>query len=71
MAQLRQLLERDDPAATEFLQHNATMLQAVLGESFAVVQAQVRNFDFELALAQMPERREGDPQDRPIGGQDL
>ena len=71
LAQLRQLLERDDPAATEFLQHNATMLQAVLGESFAVVQAQVRNFDFVLALEQMPERRECDPQDRPIGGQDL
>ncbi len=57
--QLRDLLSQDDPAATEFLQHNATILEAALGDGFATVQAQVRNFDFEQALEHLPEGQGG------------
>jgi two-component system sensor histidine kinase/response regulator len=50
LARLQDLLLRDDPAATEFLQHNATIIQAVTGDAFTALQSRVRNFDFELAL---------------------
>ncbi len=57
--QLRTLLLQDDPAATEFLQHNAIVLERVLGSVFKAVDVHVRNFDFEQALdtmaAVMPE----------------
>lgn len=59
LTQLRDLLSQDDPAATEFLQHNATILEAALGDGFATVQAQVRNFDFEQALEHLPEGQGG------------
>ena len=55
LTQLRDLLSQDDPAAPHFLQHNATILEAALGDGFATVQAQVRNFDFEQALEHLPE----------------
>jgi two-component system sensor histidine kinase/response regulator len=47
---LQGLLERDDPAAPEFFQHNAPVLQHVLGSAFALVQTHTLNFDFEQAL---------------------
>lgn len=50
LARLQDLLLRDDPAATEFLQHNATIIQTVTGDAFTELQSRVRNFDFELAL---------------------
>ena len=59
LTQLRDLLSQDDPAATEFLQHNATILEAALGDGFATVQAQVRNFDFEQALEHLPQSQGG------------
>jgi len=50
---LRGLLEQDDPAATEFFQHNATVLKAVLGNAFKTVEMHTLNFDFEQALEAM------------------
>lgn len=70
-AQLRDLLSQDDPAATEFLQHNATILEAALGDGFATVQAHVRNFDFEQALEHLPEGKGGEPSPGPDSGQAL
>ena len=45
------LLEHDDPAACEFFQHNAALLQSVLGSAFKVVEMHTLNFDFEQAMA--------------------
>ena len=47
---LGHLLARDDPAATDFLQHNASVLKAVLGDAFKVLEMHTLNFDFEQAL---------------------
>jgi two-component system sensor histidine kinase/response regulator len=47
---LRRLLEQDDPAATEFFQHNGVVLKAALGSAFQVVEKHTLNFDFEQAL---------------------
>ena len=71
LTQLRDLLSQDDPAATEFLQHNATILEAALGDGFATVQAQVRNFDFEQALEHLPEGQGGVQSPGPDSGQAL
>jgi len=48
--QLRTLLLQDDPAAAEFLQHNAIVLEAFLDPVFKAVDVHIRNFDFEQAL---------------------
>ena len=50
---LRHLLSQDDPAATEFFQHNASVLKALLGDAFKVVEMHTLNFDFEQALEAM------------------
>lgn len=50
---LRQLLEQDDPAATEFFQHNGVVLKAALGSVFQTVEKHTLNFDFEQALEAM------------------
>jgi two-component system sensor histidine kinase/response regulator len=71
LAQLRALLLRDDAAAPDFLQHNATMLQSALGDAFVPVQARVRNFDFEQALEHIPERSQGSAPDGPSVSQVL
>jgi two-component system, sensor histidine kinase and response regulator len=47
---LRTLLLQDDPAAAEFLQHNAMALEGFLGPAFKAVDVHIRNFDFEQAL---------------------
>ena len=51
---LRELLQNDDPAATEFLQHNSDVLKLALGNAFAQVELHTLNFDFEQGLAAMP-----------------
>lgn len=51
LAQLRSLLEKDDPAAPEFFQHNVQWLETALGSAFAAVEMHTLNFDFEQALA--------------------
>lgn len=48
--QLRTLLLQDDPAAAEFLQHNASVLEGFLDPVFKAVDVHIRNFDFEQAL---------------------
>ena len=53
LERLGRLLARDDPAATDFLQHNANVLKAVLGNAFKVVAIHTLNFDFEQALEAM------------------
>ncbi len=53
LERLGQLLAHDDPAATDFLQHNASVLKAVLGDAFKVVEMHTLNFDFEQALEAM------------------
>ena len=50
---LRHLLEQDDPAATEFFQHNGVLLKAALGSAFQPVEKHTLNFDFEQALEAM------------------
>ena len=50
LQRLRHLLEQDDPAAPEFLQHNGRVLQPLLGAAFVQVQTHIQNFDFEQAL---------------------
>ncbi len=47
---LRGLLERDDAAAPEFFQHNASVLMSALGNAFTLVEMHTLNFDFEQAL---------------------
>ncbi len=49
----RHLLSQDDPAATEFFQHNASVLKALLGDAFKGVEMHTLNFDFEQALEAM------------------
>ena len=71
LTQLRDLLAQNEPAAAEFLKHNATILEAALGDGFAAVQAQVRNFDFEQALEHLPEGQGGEPSPGPDSGQAL
>ena len=58
---LRGLLEQDDPAATEFLQHNANVLKAALGHAFKTVEMHTLNFDFEQALEAMAAASGSDP----------
>ncbi|CAN7549468.1 PAS domain S-box protein [Acidovorax sp. LjRoot194] len=53
LQRLRRLLEQDDPAATEFLQHNGPVLKSALGPAFAQVEVHTLNFDFEQALGAM------------------
>ena len=53
LERLGRLLARDDPAAADFLQHNASVLKAVLGDAFKVVEMHTLNFDFERALEAM------------------
>lgn len=53
LQKLRKLLEQDDPAATEFFQHNGPVLKSALGAAFAPVEAHTLNFDFEQALGAM------------------
>ncbi|MFN4120882.1 PAS domain S-box protein [Acidovorax sp.] len=50
LMRLRDFLQQDDPAATDFLKHNAAVLNALLGEAFKVVETHTLNFDFEQAL---------------------
>ena len=50
---LHYLLEQDDPAATEFFQHNGVLLKAALGSAFQAVEKHTLNFDFEQALEAM------------------
>ncbi len=50
LQRLQDLLTQDDPAATDFLQHNGDVLRALLGEAFKVVETHTLNFDFEQAL---------------------
>jgi two-component system, sensor histidine kinase and response regulator len=50
---LRHLLSQDDPAATEFFQHNVSVLKDLLGDAFKVVEMHTLNFDFEQALEAM------------------
>src|SRR5690606_31224634 len=50
LAHLRRLLEQDDSAAVEYLQHNAATLGPVLGAAFEAVQGHVASYDFEQAL---------------------
>ncbi len=50
LAQLRSLLARDDPAAVEYLKHNVTVLDALLGDAFRTVAEHAGNYDFEKAL---------------------
>lgn len=50
LAHLRRLLEQDDSAAVEYLQHNAVTLSTVLGAAFETVQGHVASYDFEQAL---------------------
>ena len=58
---LRGLLEQDDPAATEFFQHNANVLKAALGHAFKTVEMHTLNFDFEQALEAMAAASGSDP----------
>ncbi|MFN7152778.1 MAG: PAS domain S-box protein [Acidovorax sp.] len=53
LERLGHLLAQDDPAATDFLQHNAAVLKDVLGGVFKVVEMHTLNFDFEQALEAM------------------
>lgn len=53
LQRLRHLLEQDDPAATEFFQHNGKILGAALGSVFKTVEMHTLNFDFEQALEAM------------------
>ncbi len=53
LQRLRHLLEQDDPAATEFFQHNGKILGAALGNVFKTVEMHTLNFDFEQALEAM------------------
>ncbi len=50
LSQLRRLLADDDPAAAEYLQQNATILETALGSAFGFVQSRTREFEFEQAL---------------------
>lgn len=50
LQRLRELLAQDDPAATDYLQHNGDVLKALLGEAFQLVEMHTLNFDFEQAL---------------------
>ena len=51
LQQLRDLLEKDDSAAPEFLQHNVTALKEALGSVYTSVEMHTLGFDFEQALA--------------------
>ena len=51
VAQLRQLLQRDDPAARSFVREHAAALAQALGPALAGVQGHIDQFDFEPALA--------------------
>ena len=53
LQELCQLLEHDDPAACDFFQHNAVLLQSVLGSAFKAVKMHTLNFDFEQALSEI------------------
>ena len=48
---LRCLLAADDPAALDFLLQQTILLRGALGAGFVRVEAHVRDFDFEQALA--------------------
>jgi two-component system sensor histidine kinase/response regulator len=50
LAQLRSLLAQDDPAAVEYLQHNVTALEPLLGNALGAVAEHAGNYDFEKAL---------------------
>ena len=50
LRQLRRLLVDDDPAAAEYLQQNATILESTLGAAFGLVESRTREFEFEQAL---------------------
>jgi two-component system sensor histidine kinase/response regulator len=52
---LRDLLQKDDPAATEYLQNHATLLKSALLTLFKPVEMHILNFDFEQALEAMAE----------------
>ena len=60
LQRLRELLQNDDPAATEFFQHNANVLKLALGSAFTKVELHTLHFDFEQGLAAMP-AAEADP----------
>ena len=59
LPQLRTLLEQDDPAAVELLQHNARVLEELLGATYPLVALHTRNFDFEQALLAWPPELSG------------
>jgi two-component system sensor histidine kinase/response regulator len=50
LAHLRNLLVQDDPAAVEYLQHNVSALESLLGKAFEAVAEHAGNYDFEKAL---------------------
>ncbi|MDH4448792.1 MAG: PAS domain S-box protein [Acidovorax sp.] len=54
LARLRALLAQDDPAATEFFQHNMPVLAGLMGSAFDGVGAHILQFDFDLALDMLP-----------------
>ncbi|CAM3754165.1 PAS domain S-box protein [Paracidovorax anthurii] len=61
LERLRRLLQGDDPAAVDHLRRHAALLREALGTDFGRVEAHVRRFDFEqaLACAGPPEPRAG------------
>ena len=67
VAQLHQLLQRDDPATRSFVREHATLLAQALGPALAAVQGPIDQFDFEPALAaltgwlEQPPQRPGHP----------
>jgi signal transduction histidine kinase/DNA-binding response OmpR family regulator/HPt (histidine-containing phosphotransfer) domain-containing protein len=49
-SELAELLQADSPLAQQLLRTHETVLQQGLGESYGLLQRQVRDFDFTLAL---------------------
>jgi two-component system sensor histidine kinase/response regulator len=50
LRQLRRLLIDDDPAAAEYLQQNAIILETALGGAYGLVESSTRQFEYEQAL---------------------
>jgi two-component system sensor histidine kinase/response regulator len=55
LAQLRSLLAQDDPAAVEYLQHNVSALEPLLGNALRAVAEHAGHYDFEKALEALAE----------------
>lgn len=56
---LAALLAQGDAHALVFLKQNVTMLQMILGPAMPVLQQHIHHFDFELALAVLPDWARG------------